>query len=158
LYLRINEITDLQDETQKMYIMKYTKSVIKALLFIFIFSAGVEAFCQKAETKAKVKSLIVYEEKNNALVAKKYKESEVYFDQKGNILEEIYYKDGRVTSHFKYQYDADNNKIREEEYDQNGKLKEYSEYKFENGLRMEKVVYDSQKSVKLKKTYQYTNY
>jgi hypothetical protein len=138
--------------------MKYTKSVIKSMLIIFIFSVGVQAFCQKTEPKPKVKSVIVYEEKNNALVAKKYKESEVYYDQKGNILEEIYYKDGRVTSHFKYQYDADNNKIREEEYDQNGKLKEYSEYKFENGLRLQKVVYDSQKSVKLKKTYQYTNY
>jgi hypothetical protein len=63
-----------------------------------------------------------------------------------------------VTKHFKYQYDADDNKTREEEYDSNGKLKEYSEYKFENGLRTEKVVYDAQKNMKLRKTYQYTNY
>ncbi|MGD0581658.1 MAG: hypothetical protein ABR974_01790 [Bacteroidales bacterium] len=138
--------------------MKCTKPVFQALLIISIFSAGLEAYCQKAEPKAKVKSIIIYEEKNNALVAKKFKESEVYYDQQGNILEEIYYKEGRTTKHFKYQYDAEGNKIREEAYDPNGKLKEYSEYKIENGLRIEKIVYDAQKNVKLKKTYQYTNY
>lgn len=138
--------------------MKCTKQVIQILLIIFVFSAGLEAYCQKAEPKGKIKSLIVYEEKNNALVAQKYKESEVYYDQQGNILEEISYKEGKVTSHFKYQYDADGNKTREEEYDASGKLKEYSEYKIENGLRTEKVVYDPQKNIKLKKTYQYTIY
>jgi hypothetical protein len=138
--------------------MKCTKSVIQALLIIFIFSAGIEAFCQKSEQIVKVKSMIVYEEKANSLIAKKFKESEIYYDQNGNILEEIYYKAGKVTKHFKYQYDSSNNKIREEEYEVSGKLKEFSEYKYENGLRIEKIVYDPQKNIKLKKSYQYSVY
>ena len=138
--------------------MKSTNLTLKALLIIIIFSAGLEAFCQKAEPKVKVKSMIVYQEQANAIVNKKFKESEIFYDQHGNIIEEISYKEGRVTKHFKYQYDADDNKTKEEEYDSNGKLKEYSEYKFENGLRTEKVVYDAQKNMKLRKTYQYTNY
>ena len=139
--------------------MNFVKSIFKATLILFLISSGSEAFCQKAEpSNGKLKSVIVYTEKSNALVAKKFKESEVYYDQKGNVLEEIYYKEGRVTSHFKYIYDAAGNKVREEEYDPTGKLKEYSEYKMENGQRVEKVVYDPGKTVKLRKTYVYTSY
>ena len=139
--------------------MKITGKVFMALMIMFIIGSGARAFCQIAEpAKNKLKSEVVYAEKNNSLVAKKYKESEIYWDQQGNVIEEIYYKEGRVTSHFKYTYDNSGNKIREEEYDPAGKLKEYSEYKIENGLRTEKVVYDSQKNVKSKKFYQYTSY
>ncbi len=145
-------------ENLKIKHMKSRIIFVSVLLAVFFIGSVSPVFGQKQEAKPKLKSVIVYEEKANSLVAKKYKESEIYYDQRGNILEEIYYKDGRVTKHFKYTYDADDNKIKEEEYDTNGKLKEYSEYKFENGLRTEKVVYDASKTVKLRKTYQYTNY
>jgi hypothetical protein len=138
--------------------MKCTKPVIGFLLVIFSISTGLEAYCQKAEPRVKIKNIIVYAEKNNALVSKKFKESEVSYDQQGNILEETYYKESRVTKHFKYQYDADGNKIREEEYDSSGKLKEYSEYKYQSGFRIEKVVYDPQKNIRQRKTYQYAVY
>ncbi|HVN57395.1 MAG TPA: RHS repeat domain-containing protein [Bacteroidales bacterium] len=139
--------------------MKFAKTIVKALLVIFILGSGADALCQIAEpVKNKLKSVVVYTEKNNALVAKKFKESEVYYDQQGNVIEEMYYKDGRVTTHFKYTYDAAGNKTREEEYDSSGKLSQVSEYKIENGLRTEKVVYDSQHNVKSKKFYQYTSY
>ena len=39
----------------------------------------------------------------------------------------------------------------EEEYDPAGRLIEYSEYKFENGLRTEKNVYDPNKKLKSRK-------
>jgi antitoxin component YwqK of YwqJK toxin-antitoxin module len=92
------------------------------------------------------------------LVKKQYKESETYYDAKGNIIESITYKQGKVDKHFKYQYDQDNNKIKEEEFDATGRLKESSEYKYEGGLRTEKTVYDPNKKVKSKKLYVYTRY
>lgn len=113
-------------------------------------------FSQKPEKKPKVNSLVVYEEKFDALVSKKLKESEVVYDERGNILEEITYKQGKVNKHFRYQYDSNDNKIKEEKLDPSGKVIETSEYKIENGLRVEKVVYDQNKKMKSRKTYQYT--
>jgi antitoxin component YwqK of YwqJK toxin-antitoxin module len=107
---------------------------------------------------SKVKSIVVTEEKYDMLVKKQFKESETYYDSKGNITESIEYKQGKVDKHFKYEYDAENNKIKEEEYDTSGRLKEISEYKYVNGLRTEKTVYDSNKKMKSKKTYTYTSY
>ena len=92
------------------------------------------------------------------LVKKQYKESETYYDLRGNVLESITYKQGKVDKHFKYQYDTENNKIREDEFDTSGRIKESSEYKYENGLRTEKTVYDPNKKVKSKKIYVYTKY
>jgi hypothetical protein len=132
---------------------------LKTLFLILVFSASlVAAECQKAGSDIKIKSLIVTEEKNDMLVKKQYKESETYFDARGNVIESIAYKQGKVDKHFKYQYDQDNNKIKEEEFDATGRLKESSEYKFENGLRIEKTVYDPNKKIKSKKLYVYTRY
>ena len=44
----------------------------------------------------------------------KYKESETQYDSQGNVLESVTYKLGKVDKHFKYQYDQDNNKIKED--------------------------------------------
>jgi hypothetical protein len=128
------------------------------LIILFFISCSLSAKSQVPGPKDKIKSIIVLEEKQDMLVKKQFKESETYYDSRGNIIEEINYKQGKVTKHFKYQYDQDNNKIREEEFDPSGKLIEFSEYKIENGLRTEKVVYDANKKPKLKKVYQYTKY
>jgi hypothetical protein len=135
--------------------MKTTGTLLSIILISF-FTMPVQA--QKAVTTEKIKSLIVSEEKYDMLVKKQYKESETYYDSNGNVIESITYKQGKTDKHFKYQYDQDNNKIREEELDSSGKLKEYSEYKYVNGLRTEKVVYDQGKKVKSRKTYVYTKY
>ena len=130
---------------------------VKCILFIMMaISLSITADAQKDSKKQKIKSIIVYQEKYDMLVAKKYKDTEQYFDERGNLTEDITYKQGKVTKHFKYQYDSDNNKIREEEYDPSGKIIESSEYKYENGMRTEKSVYDSNKKLKSKKIYQYT--
>jgi hypothetical protein len=138
--------------------MKSMNSVFKALLILIIFSAGLEAYCQKPESTVKIKSMIIYEEKSDALINKKFKETQIDYDQHGNILEETYFKEGKVIKHFKYEYDSSDNKIKEEEFDPSGKLKEYSEYKYDNKLRIEKIVYTPQKTIKSKKTYQYSVY
>lgn len=98
------------------------------------------------------------EEKPGALVKKQYKESETYYDSRGNVVEEIKYKEGKITKHFKYAYDGDDNKIKEEEFDSSGDLIESSTYRYENGLRVEKIVYDEDNKIKTRKTYLYTTY
>jgi hypothetical protein len=135
--------------------MKKTKLflIIIASLLFMLPVAG-----QKNTTDEKIKSLVVTEEKYDMLVKKQLKESETYYDVRGNVTESITYKQGKIDKHFKYQYDQDNNKIKEEEFDTTGKLKEYSEYKYENGLRTEKTIYDPAKKIKSKKTYVYTKY
>lgn len=134
------------------------KTVRTTLLTILILGFAVSAECQKTGSDVKIKSLIVSEEKSDMIVKKQYKESETYYDSRGNVLESLTYKLGKVDKHFKYQYDSDNNKIKEEEYDTSGRLKESSEYKYTNGLRTEKTVYDSNKKQKSKKTYVYTTF
>jgi hypothetical protein len=134
------------------------KTVIKLILIILILGGTVSVECQNTGADIKIKSLIVTEEKSDALIKKQYKESEIYYDSRGNVLESITYKLGKVNKHFKYQYDADNNKIKEEEFETSGKIKESSEYKYEHGLRVEKTVYDANKKEKSKRTYTYTTY
>jgi hypothetical protein len=135
--------------------MKKFRTVI---LIILVFGISLTANCQDSAKKDKIKSIIVTEEKYDVLVKKQYKESETYYDSRGNVIEEITYKEGKLNKHFKYQFDSDDNKIKEEEYDPSGRIIEYSEYKIENGLRVEKIVYDGNKKIKSKKTYQYTKY
>jgi len=135
--------------------MKKTKAI---LILLFAFGTSVTVFCQKSSPKDNIKSIIVTEEKYDQLVKKQYTESETYYDQKGNITEEIIYKLGKIDTHFKFVYDENNNKIREEEYDSSGRIKESSEYKYENGLRTEKTIYDQNKKIKTKKFYKYTKY
>jgi hypothetical protein len=134
------------------------KKIKVILLIFFTIGTTLTVFSQKTDPKDKIKSIIVTEEKADLLVKKQYTESETYFDQRGNIIEEIIYKSGTIDTHFKYQYDENNNKIREEEFDSSGKMIEFSEYKYENGLRTEKTVYDSHKKIKTKKFYKYTKY
>jgi hypothetical protein len=134
------------------------KAIKTILLFILFLGTALSSECQKAGSKEKIKSIIVLNEKNDMLVKKQYKDSETYYDTKGNILEEISYKQGKVSKHFKYQYDSDDNKIKEEEFDSSGRIIEYSEYKFEKGLRVEKIVYDRNKKIKSRKIYQYTTF
>lgn len=134
------------------------KKAVGILLIMLTIGASVPINCQQTPKDKKIKSIIVYQEKYDMLVTRKYKDSEQYFDVKGNLIEDITYKQGKVNKHFKYQYDSDNNKIREEELDPSGRTKEVSEYKYENGMRSEKIVYDSNKKIKSKRFYQYTTY
>jgi antitoxin component YwqK of YwqJK toxin-antitoxin module len=134
------------------------KKVKPLFLLIFLALIPVSAICQKTGSSENVKSIVVTEEKYDMLIKKQYKDSESYYDTKGNLIESITYKLGKVDKHFKYQYDADNNKIKEEEYDLSGRIKESSEYKYSDGLRTEKVVYDPNRKMKSKKTYVYTKF
>jgi len=113
---------------------------------------------QQAGIQNKIKSIMVYQEKYGPLSNKKSKELEQNFDQRGNLLEEINYKQGKVTKHFRYEYDENNNKVKEQKIDASGKVVETSEYKYASGLRIEKIIYGSDNKPKSKRTYQYALY
>jgi hypothetical protein len=109
--------------------------------------------------KANIKSVVVTEQKFEGSASKTYKESETYYDNKGNVIEEILYKDGKFDSHTKYQYDAKNNKIKETEISSDGKkVLKVIEFKYNGDFKTEKTVYDANGNVKSKKTYKYENY
>jgi hypothetical protein len=134
------------------------KITVSLLFLMLAMSLSTSLKAQQKTTDKKIKSIIVSQERYDMLITRKYKDSEQFFDIKGNLLEDITYKQGKINKHFKYQYDSDNNKIKEEEFDPSGRLIESSEYKFENGLRTEKYVYDPNKKLKSKRIYQYTTF
>ena len=138
--------------------MKTKSSLLILVLLMLLIASGTKVFSQQSNAMNKIKTVVIYEEKFDKLISKKYKESETSYDDRGNIIEEIQYIEGKVDKHFAYQYDSQNNKIKETEFDSNGRVMKISEYKIEKGLRTEKTVYDSNMKVKSKKTYVYTSY
>ena len=143
-----------------MLINKYSGMKNNKIFLVVMLTAltSLSVMSQSKDPAVRIKSIVVTEEKPDMLVKKQYKDSETYYDSKGNISEEIAYKEGKLSKHFRYQYDEDNNKIKEEELDASGRVTETSEYKYSNGLRTEKVVYDSGKKIKSRKIYTYTLY
>jgi hypothetical protein len=100
----------------------------------------------------------VTEEKHDGRFVTTNIESETSYDVNGNIIEQILYEGGEVDTHFRYEYDSNSHKIKEIEYTKKGAVDKISEYKIQNGQRVEKTVYDSKKNLLLKKTYQYLYY
>jgi hypothetical protein len=135
--------------------MKISKAILLVLVSLCL---TIPLQSQKSDKKQKIKSITVLEEKSDVLVKKQVKDSETFYDPQGNIIEDINYKQGKISKHFRYQYDIDGNKIKEEELDPSGRLIEYSQYRYENGLRVEKVVYTGSNKIKSRKVYQYTTY
>jgi len=132
-------------------------SAFLCLAILLIISTS-DIYSQEKTKDQKVKHLIVTEEKHDGRLVTTNTESETSYDINGNIIEQILYKGGEVDTHFKYEYDANDNKIKEIEYTKKGAIDKISEYKIQNGQRVEKAVYDSRKNLLLKKTYKYLYY
>ena len=115
----------------------------------------------QAQDKAqspKVKSLVVQEENFGKAATARQLESETSYDQTGNVIEEKQYKDGKLDSYVKNEYDKDGNKIKVTELDNAGHVLKSTVYKYEKGLRTEKQVFGPNQKIKSKKTYQYKFY
>lgn len=135
------------------------KNVLTLGCLALLFVLGTSDIYSQENTKDhKVKRVTVTEEKHDGRDVTTNIESETSYDINGNIIEQIIYKGGEVETHFKYEYDASNNKIKETEYTKKGAVDKISEYKIQNGQRVEKTVYDNRKNLLLKKTYQYLYY
>jgi len=135
----------------------FNKLLILVPAALFLMSTF-SAIGQQKPALPKVKSIIVYDEKFDKLVSKKSKDSETVYDAHGNIIEEIQYVNNKVDTHFQYQYDASDNKIKELELDSSGKVTKTSEYKYDKGLRIEKTIAGADGKIKTKKTYVYTTF
>ena len=130
---------------------------IGCLALLFVLGTS-DIYSQEKSKDHKIKRVTVTEEKHDGREVTTNIESETSYDINGNIIEQILYKGGEVDTHFKYEYDAGNNKIKEIEYTKKGAVNKISEYKIQNGQRVEKTVYDDRNNLLLKKTYQYLYY
>lgn len=140
----------------KSFVNKYRNVITAMAALTAIFAFPSELMCQ--EQSQKIKSVEVTEEVHDDNKVKTFVESRIYYDIKGNIIEEIQYKNGDFVSHFAYEYDAGNNKVKETEYNKDGEVKKVSKYRYENNLRTEKLVYDKNGKLKSKKVYRYTTF
>ncbi len=140
-----------------MIAIRKNEMTLLCLAILLIISTS-NIYSQEKIKDQKVKRVTVTEEKHDGRDVTTNTESETSYDINGNIIEQILYKGGEVDTHFKYEYDTDNNKIKEIEYTKKGAVDKISEYKIQNGKRVEKTVYDNRKNLLLKKTYQYLYY
>jgi hypothetical protein len=131
----------------------------KAIVLAMIIGFPVIVFCQENKQPApNIKKMTITKHVYDK-GEKVYKELEVRYDAKGNIVEETEINEGTFVKHFAYQYDAAGNKIKETEMDAAGKVKKITEYKYNsNNLRTEKLVYDASHKLKSKRVYQYESY
>lgn len=86
-----------------------------------------------------------------------YLEKEEHYNFRGDLTEIKEFKDNGKTfvSWFKYKYDTLGNVTEELELTAKGEQKERIEYKYENGLKVEKNYYDNKKRLAKKKTFKY---
>lgn len=133
---------------------KLVSSILAALILSLVLNG--EALSQ-SRTTPKIKSVTVSEETHEKGNKKIMKDSEKKYDINGNLLEEINYKNGEFDSHTTYEYDSNNNKTKETEFDKAGNATKVTTTKYdENGLKTEKCVYDGKGTLKSKKNYKYT--
>lgn len=79
------------------------------------------------------------------------------FNADGNIIEyRDYNSDGKLKSWIKYEYNADEEIIKEVYLNEKGNLIESIEYIFKDGLKTEKLYFDSKHRLVKKKVYEYT--
>jgi YD repeat-containing protein len=84
-------------------------------------------------------------------------EKEEFYNFRGDMVEIKEYSDqGKTINNWvKYKYDAQGNLIEEQELTSKGEQKERFEYKYENGLKTEKLYYDNKNRLSKKKIYKY---
>ena len=63
---------------------------------------------------------------------KAFPELDIWYDARGNVVEEIEYNEGTFVMHFKYEYDAASNKIKETELDAAGRITKITTYKYDS--------------------------
>ncbi len=134
---------------------------MKSLRFycaIFFILITLNLFSQKKKTvvQKNIKSVTEYNEdylKNNG---RSVKESFTKYDEGGNVVEEIEYDEyGKEKKHILYEYNEEGDKIKEIKLTPQGTKASITEYKYENGLKKEKIVYDGKGKIVLRKKYIY---
>ncbi len=84
-------------------------------------------------------------------------EKEETYNFRGDLIElKVYSDKGKTVDNWvKYKYDTLGNLIEEQNLNSKGEVKERFEYKYENGLKVEKLYYDNKNRLTKKKIYKY---
>jgi YD repeat-containing protein len=84
-------------------------------------------------------------------------EKEEFYNFRGDLVEVKDYTDnGKTLSNWtKYKYDSQGNLIEEQDLTSKGEQKERFEYKYEDGLKTEKLFYDNKNRLSKKKIFKY---
>ena len=132
------------------------KPIVIAFVFILV---SVVAFGQ--DRKEVIEKGIQVKRNYELDIAKGEKEPQIekeeVYNFRGDLIEiKEYSEEGKVVSlWFRYKYDNQGNLIEEEELNSKGEIKERYEYKYENGLKTEKLYYDNKGRLFKKKIYKY---
>jgi len=132
--------------------------VICSLLLI---ASIISVYAQKKSKILENKIATIIESKEDFDVAKGRTITNGYnaFDRNGNLIEERNYdKYGRETERLIYQYDSDNKRIKETTAKPNGTILKIEEFKYKDGLKVEKITYYGNGKIKTRKKYNYTFY
>lgn len=86
-----------------------------------------------------------------------YLEKEEFYNLTGDVEELKEYTDNGITLSrwIKYKYDSQGNLIEEQNLNSKGEQKERFEYKYKDGLKTEKLYYDSKNHLVKKKIFKY---
>ena len=114
-----------------------------AVLVMITLPAAAQLSTKEARDK-KIKSVSEWETDLRERKPEAILETYAVYDVNGNLLE-IQEKDGEglITLHEKYSYDASNNKLTEEQYDENGELRKKHVYTYKDGLKTSRKTYNS---------------
>jgi hypothetical protein len=113
----------------------------------------------KKAQKHNLKTITVYEQKSEkGKMGKSLPESQTSYDAQGNVIDEVEYSNGKVSKHVSYQYNENNDRVRETEFDNLGNKIKVTEYKYSDGLKTEKAVYNGSGQLLSKKTYKYETF
>lgn len=111
---------------------------------------------KKTVQEKHIRTVTVYNEDYEKNNGRQVKDSFTKYDEEGNVVEEIEYDEyGKEKKHVLYEYDKEGNKIKETNLTPKGTKASVIEYKYENGLKKEKIVYNSSGKVIFKKKYVY---
>lgn len=125
------------------------------LIILFIFTLGASAqkkseIVQRGiEVKRSYEQSLEDGEKEHQLI------KEEFFDIKGDLIELKEYDNGDIDAWFKYKFDVEGNLIEEIELNSKGEQKEKTTYKFENGVRVERLTYDGKNRLTKSRIYKY---
>jgi hypothetical protein len=104
----------------------------------------------------KIKSITVTNEGADKPKGKPVLDMVTKYDESGNTIEEIEYDEsGKVKKHIKSEFDEDGNKIKETEFKPDGTKDKIFEYKYRDGLKIERITYLPNGKVKSRKKYTY---
>jgi hypothetical protein len=135
--------------------------MVNKLMFFLIFltTIVVNAQSKKDIKENNVKGITSYNYVTKLGKTTKIKDNYKEYNNKGLLIKHIEYnKEGKLKETFNYYYDSNDNKIKEEFFNEFNKLQTTTIYTHKNGLKTSKIVKNAEGAVISKKEYEITFY